>query len=127
LILQLKQGKLTDSSYVPSGLTKAQYEKIRATERKRKEDNYAMNVKKAFKFQDFTEWYAKRGTEEGGSFLKSVTLGHTMAKTKFDWSGVADAKKFESTRIADTKKVPAKKAPAKKKADPKTTFLTLKF
>lgn len=85
-----------------------------------------MNVKKAFKYQDFTEWYAKRGTEEAGSWLKSVTLGHTMAKTKYDWSGVEDAKKFESTNVG-AKKAAAKKAAAKKKADPKTTFLSLKF
>ena len=58
--------------------------------------------------------------------VEECHLGHTMAKTKFDWSGVADAKKFESTRIG-TKKVPAKKAPAKKKANPKTTFLTSNF
>ena len=126
-ISQIKQGKLTDSSYVPTGLTKAQYEKIRSTEKKRKDDNYTMNVKKAFKFQDFTEWYAKRGTEEAGAWLKSVTLGHSMAKTKYDWSGTADAKMFESANIGSKKATPSKKAAPKKKVDPKTTFFSIKF
>ena len=48
-----------------------------------------------------------------------------MAKTKYDWSGVEDAKKFESTKTDSflesfktpvSKKVAAKKAPAKKKS-----------
>ena len=111
---------------MPTGLTKAQYEKIRLAEKKRKDDKYTMNVKKAFKYQDFTEWYAKRGTEEAGSWLKSVTLGHTMAKTKFDWSGTEDAKKFESTNLG-TKKASVKKTAPKKKVEPKTTFFSLKF
>jgi hypothetical protein len=59
-------------------------------------------VKKAFQFQDFTDWYKQRGTGEGGAWLKSVTLGHSMAKTRYNWSGTADeAKKFESTRDAE--------------------------
>ena len=118
--MQLKQGKLTESSYVPSGMTKAQYEKIRSTEKARKDQNYQYNVKKAFQYTDFTEWYAKRGTELNQGWKKAVTLGHTMAKTKYDWSGVDDAKKFSSTQYTtETKKV--------KKDQPKTTFLKLKF
>lgn len=35
-----------------------------------------------------------------------------MAKTKYDWSGTADAKKFESTKLA-SKKAPAKAAAKK--------------
>ena len=47
--------KLNDNSYVPFGLTKAQYEKIRSDEVSKKAANYDRNVKKAFKFQDYTE------------------------------------------------------------------------
>jgi len=47
--------KLNDNSYVPFGLTKAQYEKIRSDEVAKKAANYDRNVKKAFKFQDYTD------------------------------------------------------------------------
>jgi hypothetical protein len=88
----LKVGKLTDKSYIPAGLTKAQYENVRSADQKKKDQRYAKNVAKAGKFQDFTAWYAKRGTQENGGWLKSVTLGHNMAKTKYDWSGDKDKK-----------------------------------
>lgn len=78
---------LSNRSYVPAGLSKAQYEKIRAEEAKKKEANYQRNVNKAFKFQDYTEFYMKRGSEENGSFMKLPNRGHDMAKTKYDWSG----------------------------------------
>lgn len=124
----LKQGKLGSNSYVPAGLSKAEYEKIRAADMKKKEENYQRNVKKAGVFTDFTEWYAQRGTELGGAWKKQVTLGHRMAKTKYDWSGTSDAKKFESTNTDSflsgffkapkpaEKKAAAPKAAAKKKA-----------
>jgi hypothetical protein len=80
-------GKITDKSYVPSGLTKAQYEKIRAEERAQKEANYKAKMAKAGIFEDFTEWYKQRGTDLNQSWVKSVTRGHTMVKTKYDWSG----------------------------------------
>lgn len=80
-------GNITDKSYVPSGLTKAQYEKIRAEERARKEANYKAKMAKAGIFEDFTEWYKQRGTDLNQSWVKSVTRGHTMVKTKYDWSG----------------------------------------
>ena len=83
----IKTGALTDKSYVPTGLTKAQYEAIRSGADKKKEANYAKNVAKAGKFIDFTDWYKQRGTGEGGSWLKAPNLGHRMAKTKYDWSG----------------------------------------
>ena len=93
----LKVGTITDKSYVPNGLTAEQYKKVRAQEQQKKDANYARNVNKAFKFQDYTEFYMKRGTSEGGSWLKSAGKGHTFAKTKFDWTGKkAEAKLFES-------------------------------
>jgi len=48
-------GKLTDNSYVPAGLTKAQYAKIRQDEKAKKESNYKAKMAKAGIFEDFTE------------------------------------------------------------------------
>ena len=83
----VKTGTLTDRSYVPTGLTKAQYEKIRADADKKKAANYQRNVAKAGVFEDYTEFYVKRGTDVGGNWMKLPNLGHRMAKTKYDWSG----------------------------------------
>ena len=80
-------GKLTEKSYIPSGLTKAQYEKIRAEADKKKAANYQKNVAKAGVFDNYTEFYLKRGSDEGGNWLNLPNLGHRMAKTKYDWSG----------------------------------------
>ena len=80
-------GKLTEKSYIPTGLTKAQYEKIRAEADKKKAANYQKNVAKAGVFDDYTEFYLKRGTEVNGSWMSLPNLGHRMAKTKYDWSG----------------------------------------
>lgn len=121
-----KTGALTDRSYVPSGLTKAEYEAIRKKEVAKKEENYKKNVAKAFKYTDFSDWYAKRGTELAQGWKKTVTLGHTMAKTKYDWSGVADAKKFESTNTKNFsftgKAKPTKAAPKKTVEKKKLSF-----
>ena len=73
--------------YVPDGLTAAQYNSIRSSEAAKKEANYQRNVKKAGIFEDFTDFYLKRGTSEGGAWLKSAGRGHKYVKTKYDWSG----------------------------------------
>lgn len=86
-IQKIVTGKLTEKSYIPSGLTKAQYEKIRAESDKKKAANYQKNVAKAGVFEDYTEFYVKRGTEVNGSWMNLPNLGHRMAKTKYDWSG----------------------------------------
>lgn len=93
----VKVGQLTTKSYVPSGLSLAQYEKIRKEQQKNKDENYQRNVKKAGVFIDYTEWYTKRGTDLSGAWKKSVTLGHSMAKTKFDWSGTQEAKVYDGS------------------------------
>jgi hypothetical protein len=98
----LVTGKITEKSYIPNGLTKAQFEAVRAKDAAKKAAKYDVNVKKAGKFMDYTQFYLKRGTELNQDWKKSVTLGHSMAKTKFDWSGKTDvAKKFESTTKVD--------------------------
>merc|ERR1712039_111716 len=87
---KLSVGLITDKSYVPAGLTAEQYAKIRGADAKKKADNYARNVKKAGVFEDYTEFYKKRGTDISEAWAKSVTKGHRMAKTKYDWSGSQD-------------------------------------
>ncbi len=86
----IKTGTLTEKSYIPSGLTKEQYAKIRADADSKKAANYEKNVKKAGIFTDYTDFYLKRGTSENGSWMKLPNLGHRMAKTKYDWSGETD-------------------------------------
>lgn len=87
----LKQGTINaGSSYIPSGLTADEYNKIRKEAAAKKEANYQRNVAKAGKFLDYTKFYIERGTDTDQSWFKSVTKGHRMAKTKYDWSGEED-------------------------------------
>ena len=87
----VKVGELSSNSYVPAGLTREQFDKIRKADAKKKADNYARNVAKAGIFEDYTEWYTKRGTDLNQDWAKNKnTLGHRMAKTKYDWSGDND-------------------------------------
>jgi len=90
----LRIGTITKKSYVPSGLSQAQYQSIRQKEQKKRRDNYSRNVKKAGVFEDYTEFYTKRGTNLDGAWMKDVTRGHRMAKTKYDWSTSDDNKPF---------------------------------
>eukprot|EP00548_Thalassiothrix_antarctica_P000977 CAMPEP_0194131140 /NCGR_PEP_ID=MMETSP0152-20130528/1961_1 /TAXON_ID=1049557 /ORGANISM="Thalassiothrix antarctica, Strain L6-D1" /LENGTH=163 /DNA_ID=CAMNT_0038825819 /DNA_START=57 /DNA_END=548 /DNA_ORIENTATION=+ len=85
-------GALSKKSYIPNGLSKAQYDKLRKTEQKKKAANYKRNVAKAGVFIDYTDWYIERGTDTKDSWKKSVTNGHRMAKTKYDWQGDNDQK-----------------------------------
>jgi len=89
-------GQLSKKSYVPAGMTKAQYEKVRAKGAKTKKDNYDRNVAKAGKFSDFYAFYKNRGTDTKDSW-RDVTNSHTMAKTKYDWQGDDDMGGFGST------------------------------
>merc|ERR1712127_215207 len=84
---KLSVGKLSEKSYVPAGLTKAQYEAVRSKDSSKKEANYKKNVAKAGKFLDYTDFYIKRGTDTGADWYKRVDGGHRMAKTKYDFSG----------------------------------------
>merc|ERR1719468_1152251 len=61
----LKVGNIGSNSYVPSGMTAEQYNKIRAAEKSKKDANYAKNVAKAGVFKDYTDFYIKRGTFKG--------------------------------------------------------------
>jgi len=89
----LDAAKLGSKSYVPAGLTKDQYEKIRSKDSKSKADNYAKNVAKAGKFLDYTEFYINRGTDTSEAWNKDINKGHRMAKTKYDWSGQVEEAK----------------------------------
>jgi hypothetical protein len=87
----LKQGTINaGSSYVPSGLSANEYNKLRKDAAAKKEANYQRNVAKAGKFLDYTDFYKARGTDINQDWFKSVTRGHRMAKTKYDWSGEED-------------------------------------
>jgi hypothetical protein len=77
-------------------LTQAQYQKIRDAETAKKKANYDRNVKKAGIFEDYTEFYLKRGTDSNQKWAKSATNGHRMAKTKYDFDDVGkEAKKYD--------------------------------
>jgi hypothetical protein len=113
----VKLGKITEKSYIPAGLTKDQYEKVRAAEVAKKAARYDKNVAKAGKFIDYTEWYIKRGTDTKAEWKDDVNLGHSMAKTKYDWSGLTDKPLWATTDTpAATKKKAAAAAPAKGKS-----------
>ena len=83
----IKQGSIGSNSYVPAGLSADEYRKVRAADAAKAKAQYDKNVKKAGKFLGFDEFYEKRGTTEGGSWLKAPGRGHTFAKTKYDYSG----------------------------------------
>ncbi len=107
-------GKIGDKSYIPAGLSKEQYDKIRKEEKAKKDAIYQKNVAKAGKFLDFTDFYLKRGTDLDQSWVKSPTKGHLMVKTKYDWSG----KKPDAplpTGVKAVEDAAAKKSAAKKK------------
>jgi hypothetical protein len=113
--LQIKIGEIkTGTSYIPNGLTAAQYNKVRAAEVAKKKARYEVNVKKAGIFEDFTDWYTERGTDEGQGWAKSVTNGHRMVKTKFDWTGDGDKKNFASEAKKGVKSNKSKPTEAKK-------------
>eukprot|EP00526_Cylindrotheca_closterium_P023492 CAMPEP_0113631394 /NCGR_PEP_ID=MMETSP0017_2-20120614/16314_1 /TAXON_ID=2856 /ORGANISM="Cylindrotheca closterium" /LENGTH=170 /DNA_ID=CAMNT_0000541901 /DNA_START=21 /DNA_END=533 /DNA_ORIENTATION=- /assembly_acc=CAM_ASM_000147 len=91
---KLAVGKINSgSSYVPAGLTADEYNKLRNAEAAKKKANYDKNVKKAGIFIDYTDWYIKRGTDNSQKWAKSVTKGHEMAKTKYDWQNIGSAKR----------------------------------
>jgi len=114
---KLAVGKISSGkSYVPAGLTAAQYNSVRGKDQAKKDKNYARNVAKAGKFEDYTDFYIKRGTDTKGSWIKDVTRGHRMVKTKYDYSGkgqpnYADMKQPEGI----TGKTTGKKVLGKKK------------
>eukprot|EP00536_Pseudo-nitzschia_multiseries_P007935 jgi/Psemu1/305328/fgenesh1_kg.192_\ len=91
----LKVGDLSSKSYVPDGMTKKEYEKIRVAEQKKKEANYAKNVKKAGVFEDYTAFYTKRGTDTKQGWYKDPNRGHRMAKTKYSFDTEKDGKKYD--------------------------------
>ena len=112
---QLGTGKLSERSYIPAGLSKAQYEAVRKGDSAKKEANYKKNVAKAGKFLDYTKFYIDRGTDLKQDWYKSVTGGHTMAKTKYDWSGEQDMAGSSGYGLSNKKKFGAKGKFAKKK------------
>lgn len=69
----MKLGKIeSGKSYVPYGLNAAQYGNIRKGQEKKKAENYAKNVVKAGIFEDYTDWYTKRGTDTKQAWAKDI-------------------------------------------------------
>jgi hypothetical protein len=91
----LKVGTIGANSYVPSGLTADQFKKVRAADAAKKDKSYKKNVAKAGVFEDYTAFYIKRGTDTSQGWKKSVTLGHRMAKTKYDFDTFKNGKKYD--------------------------------
>jgi hypothetical protein len=67
-------------------------------------------VKKAGVFEDYTEFYTKRGTDTKQDWAKDINKGHRMAKTKYDWAGLTD----KTLWAKDASKKAAPKKGAKK-------------
>merc|ERR1712032_1546294 len=110
----LSLGKIQEGkSYVPSGLTASQYSNIRKDQVKRRAENYQRNVAKAGVFEDYTEFYLKRGTDTSQDWKtkNKNTLGHRMAKTKYDWTGTPG----QSFQQSGARKVDDKKSKKKRK------------
>ncbi len=97
LLQQIKTGKIGSNSYVPAGLTAAQYQAIRDRDDKKKAANYDKNVKKAGVFEDYTAFYMKRGTDTSQAWKKDATNGHRMAKTKYDFDTWKAGKKYDGS------------------------------
>ncbi len=96
-ILQIKTAKLSDKCYVPAGLSKKEYEKIRSADVAKKEANYQRNVKKAGVFEDYTAFYTKRGTDTKQAWYKDANRGHRMAKTKYSFDTTKDGKNYDGS------------------------------
>merc|ERR1712232_15597 len=110
----MKQGTLSRNSYVPAGLSRAQYAAFRKKEQQKKAANYNRNVAKAGVFIDYTDWYIQRGTDIKQDWKETVTNGHRMAKTKYDWQGEENTKFSVWAKKTENKKK-GKKSFAKRK------------
>lgn len=104
---KVKQGSIGSNSYVPAGLSLSEYQKIRQKDVAKRDASYKRNVAKAGKYTDFTDWYVKRGTEEGGGWLKAAGRGHTFAKLKYE--DLSQQKKYDGTGNIFGKKTSGKK------------------
>lgn len=91
---QLGPAKLGSNSYVPDGLTAAQYENIRQKEAAAADSSYSKWVAKAGKFMTLDTFTAARENSKGDKFTKDPTRGHRMAKLKY---GPGDEKKWDGT------------------------------
>lgn len=89
-------GKLSKNSYVPAGMSKADYDKIRTNEKQAKTNRYNKYAAKKDEYGDFQDFYVARGTDKNAAW-KSVTNNHAMCKTKYDWQGDNDMAGFGST------------------------------
>lgn len=82
-IVQLKVGSLGSNSYIPAGLSKAEYEKIRANDLKKKEENYKKNASKAGKFTNFTDCKFSRLYGGDANLFVTKVLSHVFSFLHF--------------------------------------------
>jgi len=102
----IKAGK----SYVPDGLTAAQYQELRKKQETSKKDNYQRNMSKRNTHGRYYEFYKDRGTDLNADWAKNKnTLGHTFAKTKYDWQGKEGRSFTGSNSEEDPDKIKNKK------------------
>jgi len=94
----LKTGTLSKNSYVPEGLTKEQYNKVRSSDANAKKQNYSKFMSKVGTTLGFYEFYKNRGTDTSEGWKDKVTSGHVFAKTKYDWQGNDDLAGFATPK-----------------------------
>eukprot|EP00555_Chaetoceros_dichaeta_P004380 CAMPEP_0198263850 /NCGR_PEP_ID=MMETSP1447-20131203/13836_1 /TAXON_ID=420782 /ORGANISM="Chaetoceros dichaeta, Strain CCMP1751" /LENGTH=196 /DNA_ID=CAMNT_0043952597 /DNA_START=23 /DNA_END=613 /DNA_ORIENTATION=- len=105
-----KTGTLSKNSYVPQGLTKAQYEKVRSADSTAKKNNYNKFFSKVGTTLGFYEFYKGRGTDTSQGWKDKVTAGHVFAKTKYDWQGDDDLSGSNTPKSEQVKTMKKKKA-----------------
>ena len=81
---KVNEGTANKGTYVPDGLTKAQYDKVLAEESKRK-DAKAKKFPKGKQVETLSEWMNKEAAK-GNKDTDLLTKGHRMVKAKYaDW------------------------------------------
>lgn len=79
---KVNEGTANKGTYIPAGLTKAQYDKILADEAAKK-DKKAKKFPKGKQVETLTEWMLAE-EKKGNSGADLLTKGHRMVKAKYD-------------------------------------------
>ena len=81
---KVNEGTANKGTYVPDGLTKAQYDKVLAEEAKKKAAK-AKKFPKGKEVETLTEWMNNEA-KKGNKGTDLLTKGHRMVKAKYsDW------------------------------------------
>jgi len=87
---KLQAAALGRNSYVPEGLSKADYMKVRNNDDQKKKKQYSKVMSKVGSSTSFYSWYKSRGTDKGDKWLDADGRGHAFAKTKYNWGAEDD-------------------------------------